>query len=411
MATKESARRIVYERLMAGGAARFPFPIEGRIPNFRGAEAAAAQLRNSPLYREAEVLKVGPDSPLLPVRVQALRDGKTILLPAPRLRGGFLVLDPKRIPAAEVRRAASLRHAASYGEETAVADLPPVQLVVAGSVAVTRDGARAGKGEGYSDIEYGILRALGHPEIPVATVVHPLQILDDPAERFEPEPHDLSVDLIATPAEWFATRTPYPKPDGIDWERLPPERLDAMPVLRELRFLTWERLTVPDVVAPGLRVLFVGINPGRWTAVRGHHFAGPGNHFWPLLYHAGFTPRRFAPDEDALLLELGYGITNLVERATRGEDGLAWEEMQRGGAVLREKVAALRPKLVALLGKEVYRAYAGLPRSARFEWGLQERQTVAGVREFAAPNPSARSTISFERRLELFRELKRLADE
>lgn len=183
-----------------------------------------------------------------------------------------------------------------------------------------------------------------------------------------------------------------------------------MPVLRELRRLRWESLTVPDVLAPNLAVIFVGINPGRLSAARGRHFGGPGNYFWPLLHDAGFTPRRLEPEEDALLPRWGIGVTNLVERATRGEDGLHRQEMERGGAVLRNKIARFRPRLVALLGKQVYRAYTGLKPGAAVDWGLQPRETVEGVKEFLAPNPSRRSTIPYPTRLDLFRQIRRLAD-
>lgn len=410
--TKEMVRQRVYQRLQEAKAARFPFPIEGRIPNFKGAEKAAAMLDNIAAYRLAQTVKVGPDSPLLPARAKVLRDGKDLLMPAPRLRGGFVKLSPANMPPDEIRRAVSLKHYSKYGEEIALANMPPVDLVIAGSVGVSKRGARAGKGEGYSDLEYGILRDLGQQDIPTATLVHPLQIVHHPTEEFPMEKYDLPIDFIVTPEEVIETNTPYPKPQGIDWDRLDSSRIEAMPVLQQLRLLQWDKLTVPDIIRPDLKVLFVGLNPGRWTAARNHHFAGPGNHFWKLLYEAGFTPRLFAPEEDAKLLSLGFGITNIVARATRGEGDLTWEELQKGGESLRIKVAQFRPKVVALLGRQVYRAYAGLPRSAAFPWGLQPKETVPGVREFAAPNPSARSTIPFEEKLRLFRQIyKKGADE
>src|SRR5690606_20439708 len=243
-----------------------------------------------------------------------------------------------------------------YGEETALEELEAVDLVVAGSVAVTVRGARAGKGEGYSDMEYALLRELGHPPAPVVTTVHPAQVLDE--GRIPMEPHDLSVDVIVTPDGVIQTDTPYPKPEGIRWDLLTDDHLSAMPVLRELRRLRWEAAPVRDLIRPGLRVLFVGVNPGRWSASEGYHFAGPGNHFWRLLHEAGFTPRRCAPSDGARLLELGLGITNVVSRPTRSEGDIPWEEFVAGGRILREKVARFRPRIVALLGKHVYRAYA-----------------------------------------------------
>lgn len=403
---KETARRLAYEGLHAARAARFPFPVEGRIPNYAGAEAAARRLRGLPVYRRAKTIKVNPDAPQLPVRAMALADGKTVVMPSPRLRGAFLCIDPAAVPRGEERRAASLSHCHRYGREITLAELATdkVDLVVAGSVAVTRDGARAGKGEGYADLEYAILRELGHPEVPVVTTVHPAQIVDSLAV----EAHDLVLDYIVTPEEVLETRTPYPKPAGIDWAKLAEDALSAMPVLAELRKARWEKHTTPDIVAPGLHILFVGINPGRASAALGHNFAGPGNHFWRLLYDAGLTPRVYKPEEERRLLSHGLGITNVVRRATQGEADVTWDEMAAGGRELRARVRELRPRVLALLGKNVYRAYAGLGRSANVEWGLQPRETVAGVPEFVAPNPSARSTIPYEKRLALFTELARL---
>jgi double-stranded uracil-DNA glycosylase len=111
-----------------------------------------------------------------------------------------------------------------------------------------------------------------------------------------------------------------------------------------------EGRTVPDVVGPGLRVLFCGINPGLWSGAVGRHFARPGNRFWKALHLGGLTPRALAPDEEAELLALGLGITNLVERATAGAAELGAGELRAGGARLAAKAAAVRPEVVAVLG-------------------------------------------------------------
>lgn len=409
--SKEEARRIAYRRLRVERAARFPFPIEGRIPNFRGAEAAAELFRTLPVYQQARALKMNPDAPQLPLRAAALKDGKTIFMPAPRLRGAFLRISPENVPQGEERRAASLSHCHNYGDEISLTewtgDKWQIDLVVTGSAAVARDGSRAGKGEGFGDLEYAILRDLGHPELPVATTVHPAQIV----EPIEQASHDLSLDFIVTPTEIIETKTTLPKPSGIHWQMLQPEDFHAMPVLQELRRLRWEHVTVTDIIGPGLDVLFVGLNPGRASAGHGHHFAGPNNHFWRLLHEAGFTPGRYDPTEDHKLLELGYGITNIIDRSSRGEGDLRWSEFLTGAETLREKVRRFRPRIVVLLGKNVYRAYAGLKRSAAVDWGLQERTTVSGVKEFLAPNPSSRSTVRYEDRLHLFKQIRSLIDE
>jgi double-stranded uracil-DNA glycosylase len=142
--------------------------------------------------------------------------------------------------------------------------------------------------------------------------------------------------------------------------------------------------TVPDLIAAELRVLFCGINPGLYSGATGHHFARPGNRFWPAMHVAGFTPRRLQAWEEAELLALGYGITNLVERATASADELSADELRAGALALADKVAAYRPRLVALLGISTYRVAFGRPRATI---GPQpERLHAAAV--WVLPNPS-----------------------
>ncbi|MEV0600093.1 G/U mismatch-specific DNA glycosylase [Streptomyces sp. NPDC050315] len=141
---------------------------------------------------------------------------------------------------------------------------------------------------------------------------------------------------------------------------------------------------VPDVAASGLRVLFCGINPGLMSAATGHHFARPGNRFWPTLHAAGFTPRRLRPDEEQELLRYGVGITNVVQRATARADELTPEEFAEGGRQLEEKVRRLRPAWLAVAGVTAYRAAFG-DKLAKV--GPQER-TIGGARIWVLPNPS-----------------------
>lgn len=142
--------------------------------------------------------------------------------------------------------------------------------------------------------------------------------------------------------------------------------------------------TVPDVTAPGLKVLFCGINPGLYTAAIGHHFGRPGNRFWPTLHAAGFTPRLFDPSEERLLLTLGYGITNVVSRATAAADELTDDEVRAGGAVLVEKVSALAPAFLAVLGVTAYHVAFGKPKAAVGE----QPDRIDGTRVWVLPNPS-----------------------
>lgn len=116
-----------------------------------------------------------------------------------------------------------------------------------------------------------------------------------------------------------------------------------------------EGKTVPDILAPNLWVLFCGINPGLYSAITGHHFARPGNRFWRALHRSGFTDRQLHPSEEQSLLTYGIGVTNLVARTTATAAELLPDEIQKGGAILREKVATYRPQVVAVLGVTAYR--------------------------------------------------------
>ncbi|MEF3117992.1 G/U mismatch-specific DNA glycosylase [Streptomyces chrestomyceticus] len=141
---------------------------------------------------------------------------------------------------------------------------------------------------------------------------------------------------------------------------------------------------VPDVAAPGLRVLFCGINPGLLSAATGHHFARPGNRFWPTLHASGFTPRVLKPAEEQELLDYGLGITNVVKRASARADELTAEEFREGGQELAEKVRRLRPEWLAVAGVTAYRvAFDDKPAKV----GPQER-TIGDTRVWVLPNPS-----------------------
>jgi TDG/mug DNA glycosylase family protein len=141
---------------------------------------------------------------------------------------------------------------------------------------------------------------------------------------------------------------------------------------------------VPDVIAPGLRVLFCGINPGLYSGAVRHHFARPGNRFWPTLHAAGFTERLLSPFEERLLLEHGLGITNLVQRATASAAELSVEELIAGGRRLERKVRRYGSAFVAFLGVGAYRTAFGRPRA---EVGRQPER-IGGAAVWVLPNPS-----------------------
>lgn len=141
--------------------------------------------------------------------------------------------------------------------------------------------------------------------------------------------------------------------------------------------------TVPDIIAPALRVLFCGINPSLYSAVVGHHFARPGNRFWPTLYAAGFTERLYASSEDQDLLSLGYGITNVVDRATATAEQLAAGELVVGGQQLAAKVQRYHPKVLAVLGIGAYRTAFGKPKAT-----IGQQEPLHGSIVWVLPNPS-----------------------
>jgi len=122
-----------------------------------------------------------------------------------------------------------------------------------------------------------------------------------------------------------------------------------------------EGRSIPEVIGQGIRYLFVGINPGLWSGATGHHFARPGNRFWPTLHGAGFTPRQLAPDDDTMVVALGIGITNLVNRTTAKASQVSDDELRAGATRLRETVRRSRPAAVAILGGSAYRGAFGAP--------------------------------------------------
>jgi double-stranded uracil-DNA glycosylase len=165
--------------------------------------------------------------------------------------------------------------------------------------------------------------------------------------------------------------------------------------------------TVPDLILPGLKVLFAGINPSLYSAAVGHHFARPGNRFWPALHAAGFTPRLFSPFEEAMLLDLGFGITNVVDRSTNSADELSALEFVEGGRHLEEKIRRYSPEIVAFLGITAYRSAFDRPRASI---GPQP-ESIAHSILWVLPNPSGLNAHYRPADLaRLFGDLKRAAE-
>jgi double-stranded uracil-DNA glycosylase len=168
-----------------------------------------------------------------------------------------------------------------------------------------------------------------------------------------------------------------------------------------------EGKTVRDVIGPGLRVLFCGINPGLYTAAVGHHFARPGNRFWPSLYQSGFTDRLLSPFEERELLQIQIGVTNVVARATAAAAELTKEDFIEGGKRLRAKVRRYRPRIVAVLGVGAYRNAFAKPRAVIGE----QDERMAGARVWVLPNPSGlNANYQLDRLVGLFGKLRRVVD-
>jgi double-stranded uracil-DNA glycosylase len=167
-------------------------------------------------------------------------------------------------------------------------------------------------------------------------------------------------------------------------------------------------LTVPDLVAPGLRVVFCGINPGLYTAAIGHHFGRPGNRFWKVIHLAGFTPSQLSPFEERRLLGLGVGITNVVPRATAVASELSRAELQAGFGRVAALAAEHRPRVVAFLGMLAYRAARGRPRASL---GLQPPADRLGPSQvWLLPNPSGlQARYQLAEMVALFAELRAYA--
>lgn len=235
LAAKAALREQVWGELRKAGVTRFPGP-EGRIPNFRGAEEAAEHLRSTEAWKAAATVKANPDSPQWPVRQRALEDGKLLFMAVPRLAEDrpFFLLDPRHL-ADPPRTASSIKGAARSARTIDVDELVSVDLVVTGCVAVGEDGARLGKGGGFSDLEFAVAADAGlvGADTLVATTVHDLQVL--PAGTVPVTAHDVSVDLVVTPTRVLRCRRRRRRHPGIRCEELTEEKIAAIPLLQRLR--------------------------------------------------------------------------------------------------------------------------------------------------------------------------------
>lgn len=224
---KMRIRQKIWDLLERTNVAEFPRPVYGRIPNFRGASEAAERIAALKEWQSARVIKANPDSPQYHLRLKALQEGKIVIVATPKLQGGFVLLDPKVIASSKFPYAATIRGFLKYGRPVSLSEIPKVDAMVTGCVAVDRRGVRLGKGGGFSELEYGILRELGvvDDSTPILTTVHDLQVVDD---QLPLEVHDLTVDCYATPTRIVRIAERGYRPRGIYWELL-------TPALRQLR--------------------------------------------------------------------------------------------------------------------------------------------------------------------------------
>jgi len=234
---KDRIRKAIWDKLLEHGVARPPLPPYGRIPNFELAEIAALKIRGLSEWKSARIVKINPDSPQRHVRYYALLEGKRVLMPTPRIRRGFILLDPSLIPKSSYRYASTIKGAFKYGRilgnVKALRQINRIDLVVEGSVAVNKWGERLGKGEGYAELEFGILVDLGlmDKDITIITSVHDLQLVD---YRLPQDPYDVPVDVIVTPSRIIRVNERPPRPKGIIWDLLPEKKIKEIPLLEEL---------------------------------------------------------------------------------------------------------------------------------------------------------------------------------
>ncbi|MEM4527721.1 MAG: 5-formyltetrahydrofolate cyclo-ligase [Desulfurococcaceae archaeon] len=219
---KAEIRKTIWELMETRNIAMFPRPVYGRIPNFVGADKAALKITSIREWEKAIVIKSNPDSPQIYLREKALENGKILIMATPRLSNGFLILDPRKIPRNKIKTAATITGSFKFGKIIKLDEIPPIDLIVTGCVAVDKKGVRLGKGGGYAELEYGILRELNliDERTPVVTTIHDLQVINS----IPLEIHDLSVDYYATPTKLVKIEPQGYKPKGIYWDLLREKR-------------------------------------------------------------------------------------------------------------------------------------------------------------------------------------------
>ncbi|KAL8607768.1 hypothetical protein ACOMHN_039441 [Nucella lapillus] len=249
--SKWSIRTKIWDHLEKNDLVNFPRPCNNRIPNFVDAAVAAEKVADMEQFKSAHTVKINPDKPQENARFLTLEANKTLLVPTPRLRTGLFnkITPPEDANKEILRKCSTALGTKEHSKKISLKDKVDVDLVIVGSVAVSKEGYRIGKGEGFADLEYAMMatmEAVG-PDTVVVTTVHDDQIVEIPEDLLED--HDLTVDFIVTPTQVIETGCKRPKPQGIIWSKLDYEKLYRIPVLRKLRDL--EREAGKDVRLKG----------------------------------------------------------------------------------------------------------------------------------------------------------------
>ncbi|XP_068436916.1 methenyltetrahydrofolate synthase domain-containing protein isoform X2 [Clinocottus analis] len=238
-ATKWDIRQKVWDYIEDNNLANFPRPVHNRIPNFKGASQACNRLVDLQEFKSSQTIKVNPDRPQQQARFVSLEAQKTLLVPTPRLRTGLFnkITPPQDASKEQLRICSSSQGVRDFSVPVDLDATVKVDLVVVGSVAVSEKGLRIGKGEGFADMEFGMMASMGavNESTVVVTIVHDCQVVDIPEEIIES--HDLTVDYILTPTRVIKTDCQFPKPQGIFWIKLDNEKLEKIPILKKLRAL------------------------------------------------------------------------------------------------------------------------------------------------------------------------------
>lgn len=238
-ASKWDIRQKIWDYIEENNLANFPRPVHNRIPNFKGAFTACGRVSELQVFTKTAEVKVDPDKPLEGARLAVLEAQKTLLVPTPRLRTGLFnkITPPQGATKEQLRICSSSQGVKDFSVPVGLDAKVKVDLVVVGSVAVSEKGLRIGKGEGFADMEYGMMASMGavNESTVVVSIVHDCQVVDIPEELIES--HDLTVDYILTPTRVIKTNCQLPKPQGIIWTKLDTEKLERIPILKKLRDL------------------------------------------------------------------------------------------------------------------------------------------------------------------------------